>query len=179
VTTSLLAAIRQHGVEVSREGGELVCRAPLGVLTDEAREVLAALKPEILAELEAEAGGWMPNPDGPGWVETPERATACVFCPAPLAAGNLIYCAGHEARATARFGYAVGRDAPPAGQAAHEGGVPASRAGGHRDACAAPAPRPSAATDRSGATTCTPGAGSSRRRRPTAGRVSRRRARRD
>ncbi len=31
-----------------------------------------------------------------GWVETPERARACVYCPEPLAPGHLLTCVEHR-----------------------------------------------------------------------------------
>ena len=129
---SLLAAVRRHGVVVTIRDGDLVCRAPRGVLTDEAREVLAVLKSDILVELEAEASGWMRNPDGPGRVETPERAARCVHDDDVLAPDDPIHCAEHRARMAARSGRGAGDD--PRGEARSARAVPAAGAGGHRPA---------------------------------------------
>ncbi len=46
----------------------------------------------------AEMNGWRRNPDGPGWVETPERAARCAFNDGPLAEGNPALCAACYAR---------------------------------------------------------------------------------
>ena len=103
-TTALLDGLRVRGVELTAEGPNIRIRAPRGILTPDDRAVIGAAKTELLAELEAEANGWRRNPDGPGWVEAPERASRCAFNDGPLTEGNPILCAACFARILGEYG---------------------------------------------------------------------------
>ncbi|URN13796.1 hypothetical protein LUW77_27615 [Streptomyces radiopugnans] len=52
---TLVADLRERGVQLWEDGGRLRFRAPRGVLTDEWREALAAHKEAVLACLRAES----------------------------------------------------------------------------------------------------------------------------
>ena len=113
----LLTELRDRDVRLEADGDRLLVDAPVGVLTDDVRQLLADHKAELLAALQREATGagreqvdadlaergpaaspWCRNPNGPGWVETPEAVGQCVFCPRPLRPGDLLCCAEHRAR---------------------------------------------------------------------------------
>lgn len=98
--SALLADLRRRGVELRIDGGELVCRAPRGVITDEIRRAIAAAKPALVRALDA-PDGWRWDAAAGGLRETLEHERGCVFCPMPLAPGDLLACPGHRARLAA------------------------------------------------------------------------------
>ena len=83
----LLQNLRQRGVELSADGGQLTIRAQRGVLTDSDRAHLTHYKAALLQLLQAGADGVMPSIAAP----------ADRFTPFPLTDIQQAYCVGRSA----------------------------------------------------------------------------------